>query len=82
MSKTHRSVVLVQRYTRDKVGSIERHHERKNTNYGNVDVIANRTDMNVHFKKCVGTYLQAFDKMIADGDIHIKHLKKTAHRRL
>jgi len=76
MSKVNRCVVRVQPYTRDKTTNMERHNERKNEHYGNGDVDLSRVGDNVHFKKCEGTYLQAFDKLVEDGDIHLKHLKK------
>ena len=69
MTKTDRSVVRVEPCARDKASNKERHSERKNEHYSNADVDLSRADMNVHFKKCEGTYLQAFDKMVADGTI-------------
>ena len=76
MSKVNRSVVRVQAYARDKVVNMERHNERKNEHYGNGDVDLGRGDMNVHFKKCDGTYLQVFDKMLVDGSISTRGQKK------
>jgi hypothetical protein len=55
---------------------MERHNERKNEHYGNGDVDLSRAEMNVHFKRCDGTYLQAFDNMLADGTVSTKGLKK------
>ena len=72
----NQSVVRNQTYTREKAGHIERHNERKNEHYGNGDVDLSRTDMNVHFKQSETTYLQEFDRMIADGTISMKGLKK------
>ena len=76
MSKVNRTVVRVQSCARDKVSHMERHNERKNEHYGNGDVDLSRANMNVHFKKCEGTYLQAFDKMVADGSISTRGHKK------
>jgi hypothetical protein len=76
MSKVSRSVVRVQPYSRDKVANMERHNERKNEHYGNGNVDLGRSDKNIHFKRCDGTYLQAFEKMVADGSISTRGLKK------
>jgi len=76
MTKPNQSVVRNQAYTREKAGRIERHDERKNEHYGNGDVDLSRTDMNFHFKQCETTYLQEFDRMIVDGTISMKSLKK------
>jgi len=76
MVKTDRCVVRNNAYNREKAGHIERHNERKNEHYGNGDVDLSRVDMNVHFKRCDTTYLQEFNRMIEDGSISMKHLKK------
>jgi len=65
-------------YTRAKVGNMERHNERKNEHYGNGDVQLDRAALNVHFKKCEGGYLQAFDRLIEGGTISTRGLKKDA----
>lgn len=65
-------------YTRAKVGNMERHNERKNERYGNGDVQLDRAALNVHFKECEGGYLQAFDRLIEDGTISTRGLKKDA----
>ncbi len=74
MSK-HKSVARNQGYTRGAVSHIEKHNERKNTNYSNVDVMLEQSHNNVHFKVCDGTYLGVFDKMIKDGEISTRALK-------
>jgi hypothetical protein len=71
----HKSVARNQGYTRGAVEHIERHDERKNTNYSNVDVILEQSHNNVHFKVCNGTYLGVFDKMVKDGEISTRGLK-------
>ena len=76
MSKVDRCFVRNQGYTRGKVGNIERHNERKNRHYGNSDVVAERVDLNVHYKRCDDTYLGAFDKMVEYGTISTWNLKK------
>jgi hypothetical protein len=71
----HKSVARNQGYTRGAVEHIERHNERKNTNYSNVDVILEQSHNNVHFKVCDGTYLGVFDRMIKSGEISTRGLK-------
>ncbi|MDU5504517.1 MAG: DUF4368 domain-containing protein [Anaerococcus vaginalis] len=46
------SVVRVMQRTQESVGKFERHIERKNDTYENMNVDLSRTDMNIHFKDC------------------------------
>ncbi|MGL5512200.1 MAG: plasmid recombination protein [Sporomusa sp.] len=78
MTKTDRCVVRNEAYSRGKVGNMERHNERKNEHYGNGDVQLERSALNIHFKECEGGYLQTFDKLIEDGTISTRGLKKDA----
>ena len=72
----HKSVVRNEGYTRAAVSHIERHNERKNENYSNIDVVLSESHNNIHFKSCEATsYLAAFDKMIKDGEISTRGLK-------
>ena len=75
MSKPHQSVVRNQGYTRAAVSHIERHNERKNENYSNIDVDLTQTCNNVYFKNSDSTYLGAFDKMVQDDEISTRGLK-------
>ena len=52
MSRQNFSVSKVETRTRDSIGKYERHNERKNEHYGNMNVDLSRTPMNVHFKSC------------------------------
>ena len=54
MGKTNFTVARVVTHTRAGVGKCERHNERKNENYGNMNVDLERTPMNIHFKDCGG----------------------------
>ena len=56
MKKTNYSVARVQTYTRASIVKAERHNERKNTTYSNMNVDLGQTQNNVHYKKCDGTY--------------------------
>jgi len=76
LSKVDRCFVRNQGYTRSKVGNIERHNERKNHHYGNGDVVAERADLSIHYKRWDDTYLCTFDRMVEDGTISIWNLKR------
>ena len=78
MSKTDRSVVRNQAYQKKEFSIRERHNERKNENYYNSDIIADRRHLNIHFKQCEGTYAETFDNMLAAGAISTRGLKADA----
>lgn len=72
----------VVRNATNKKGSLsirERHNERKNEVYSNPDIILDKSHLNVHFKKCDTTYLQAFEKLCEDGIISTRGLKEDAN---
>ena len=71
----HKSVIRNQGYTRAATGHIERHNERKNETYSNIDVVPSESHKNIHFKMCDGTYLGTFDKMVKSGEISTRGLK-------
>jgi len=75
MSKIHQSVVRNQGHSRAAVSHVERHNERKNENYSNIDVVLEQSHKNIYYKICDGTYLGAFDKMVQDGEISTRGLK-------
>ena len=76
MSKVNQTVVRNAAYTRGGVSVRERHNERKNEAYANADVCLERSSFNVHYKSCEGTYIEAFDKLLADGVISTRGLKE------
>ena len=79
MEKTNFTVARVVTHNRAGVGKCERHNERKNENYGNMNVILERTPMNVHFKACGElTYNETLDKLVADGSVSLRELKENA----
>ena len=78
MSKNY-SVARVEQHTASGIGKSERHIERKNESYENMNVDLSRTPLNVHFKDCGGlTYNTYLDKLVADGTISLRGLKKDA----
>ena len=78
MAKTDRSVVRNAAYTKSGIGVRERHNERQNESYFNGDIMLDRAHLNVHFQSCNGTYEQAFNRMVEDGTISLRGLKKDA----
>ena len=79
MPKGDFSVARVEKRTRERVGKFERHIERKNESYENINVDLSRTPMNVHFQGCGElTYNEHLDQMIATGTVSLKGLKPDA----
>lgn len=78
MDKTNYSVARVQTYTRASVLRAERHNERKNKTYSNMNVDLTQTPNNVYYKKCNSTYNERLKEMIEDGDISLRGLKDNA----
>lgn len=79
MPKGNFSVARVEKRTRASVGKFERHIERKNESYENMNVDLSRTPMNVHFQGCGElTYNEHLDRLIADGVVSLKGLKPDA----
>ncbi|WP_302196923.1 plasmid recombination protein [uncultured Ruminococcus sp.] len=79
MAKQNFSVARIETRTRATVGKFERHIERKNDSYENMNVDLSRKPMNVSFKSCGElTYNEHLDKMIAAGMVSLKGLKPDA----
>lgn len=78
MGKTNYSVARVVTYTRQSIGKAERHNERKNTTYSNMNVVLAQTPNNVHYKKCDSTYNERLKEMIDKGEISLRGLKDNA----
>lgn len=80
MSKENYSVARIATRTRASVGKFERHIERKNETYENMNVDLSRTSMNVHFKSCgEETYNEYLDRMVEKGSISLRGLKPDAN---
>ena len=80
IAKTNYSVARVKAYTTEGVGKIERHNERKNKNYGNLNVVPERSPMNVHFKDpSEMTYNEMLKKMLDKGKVSTRGLKENAN---
>ena len=78
-SKVDMSCARVKKYTSSDVSKAERHNERKNETYENMNVIAERIPYNVHFKKpTFPTYMEQLKQMETDGQVSLRGLRKDA----
>lgn len=69
----------VKQYTASDVSKAERHNERKNETYENMNVIVERIPFNVHFKKPTApTYMEQLKQMETDGQVSLRGLRKDA----
>ena len=82
MAKTNKadmSCARVKQYTAFDVSKAERHNERKNETYENMNVIVERIPFNVHFKKPFApTYMEQLKQMEADGMVSLRGVRKDA----
>lgn len=73
------SVARVVRYTSASIGKAERHNERKNDSYENLNVDPERIGMNVHFKDPDGkSYMEILSEKEDAGEVSRKGLRKDA----
>lgn len=78
-SKADMSCARVEKYTASDVSQAERHNERKNESYENMNVVMERIPFNVHFKEPTApTYMQQLQQMEQDGKISLRGLRKDA----
>ena len=67
------------KYTVSDVSKAERHNERKNETYENINMIEEHIPYNVHFKKPFApTYMEQLKQMEADGMVSLRGLRKDA----
>lgn len=79
MSVQNRSVARVSQYTAEKIGKVERHNERKNTTYGNINVDSDRSELNISFAGTNGlTYNDYLQEKIDAKEVTTHGLKKDA----
>ena len=78
-NKADMSCARVKQYTASDVSKAERHNERKNETYENINMIEERIPYNVHFKKPFApTYMEQLKQMEADGMVSLRGLRKDA----
>ena len=79
IDKADMSCARVKQYTAFDVSKAERHNERKNETYENMNVITERIALNVHFKKpTFPTYMEQLKQMEQDGKVSLRGLRKDA----
>lgn len=78
MDKQHFSVARIVTHTKENISKFERHDERKNATYSNTNIVAERTPMNIYFKRFYSTLNQKFDEMVKNGQISTRGLKSNA----
>lgn len=69
IAKQNYSVARVVTHNRDDIGKFERHIERKNDNYANMNVDLSQSHRNIQFKKCDCTYNDKLNEMVESKQI-------------
>jgi len=64
--------------TPDDVTKVQEHNEREKDRYSNVDIVPERTALNVHFKSPTDDYVKMFEQMEQDKIISTRWLKPDA----
>ncbi len=77
-TKTNYSVVRVETYTKISITKAERHNERKNKSYSNMNVDLSQTPNNIHYKRCETSYNEKLKELIDNGQVSLRGLKDTA----
>ena len=78
MEKTNYSVARVVTYTKQSIGKAERHNERKNQSYSNMNVDLEQTKNNVYYKTCNKTYNERLKELIDENKVSLRGLKDNA----
>ena len=79
MNKTNYSVARVETYTKASITKAERHNERKNKSYSNMNVDLEQTPNNVHYKRCETTYNEKLKEMLDSGQVSLRGLRENAN---
>ncbi len=77
-AKPDMSCARVKQYKSSNIGPAERHNERKNDSYDNVNVVPERIPMNVHFRSPPSSYMDTLRAMEADGKVSMRGLRQDA----
>ena len=77
-SKTNYSIARVETYTKTSITKAERHNERKNKSYSNMNVDLEQTSNNIHYKRCETTYNEKLKGLIDSGQVSLRGLRKDA----
>ena len=79
MDKTNYSVARVETYTKISIIKAERHNERKNKSYSNMNVNLDQTPNNIHYKRCETTYNEKLKEMLDSGQVSLRGLRANAN---
>lgn len=77
-NKTNYSVARVETYTKTSITKAERHNERKNKSYSNMNVDLTQTHNNIHYKRCETTYNEKLKELLDKGHVSLRGLKDNA----
>ena len=79
MAKGDRSCVRVKQYKTSNIGASEKHNERKNESYANLNVVPERIPYNVHFKDPGDkSYMDALRQLESEGKLSLRGLRQDA----
>lgn len=78
-NKTNYSVARVETYTKTSITKAERHNERKNKSYSNMNVDLEQTPNNIHYKRCETTYNEKLKEMLDSGQVSLRGLRTNAN---
>lgn len=78
MDKTNYSVARVETYTKTSITKAERHNERKNKSYSNMNVDLSQTPNNIHYKRCETTYNERLKELIDNKQVSLRGLRDNA----
>ena len=78
MDKTNYSVARVETYTKTSITKAERHNERKNKSYSNMNVDLSQTPNNIHYKRCETTYNERLKELIDSKQVSLRGLRDNA----
>lgn len=79
MKKVDMSCARVKQYQASDIGSAERHNERKNSSYDNINVEMDRIPFNVHYRDTGGqSYMNILRALEADGKVSLRGLRQDA----
>ncbi len=77
-NKTNYSVARVETYTKTSITKAERHNERKNKSYSNMNVDLEQTQNNIHYKRCETTYNEKLKELLDKGQVSLRGLRENA----
>ena len=78
MEKTNYSVARVVTHTRNTISKFEKHNERKNKTYSNMNIDLEQTQNNVYYKRCETTLNEKLKELVENGKISLRGLKDNA----